>query len=52
MHPICELADPTIFAIQLYSYQLIAEATKDKVIQVTGMEKYQKNAELLTREGH
>ena len=47
IHEICELADPTKFAVQLYSSGFIAEGTKDKAIQVMGVDNYQKNAEVL-----
>ena len=43
----CRLADPVTLAVNLHSKDLISDSTKDRALQVIGIENYQKNAEML-----
>ena len=43
----CNLADPVTLAVQLYSKGLISDTTKDRTLQIIGIDNYQKNAEIL-----
>ena len=43
----CKLADPVALAVNLHGKDLISDSTKDRALQVIGIEKYQKNAEML-----
>ena len=43
----CRLADPVTLAVNLYSKDLISSGIKDRALQVTGLDNYQKNAETL-----
>ena len=43
----CRLADPVTLAVNLHSKDLISDSTKDRALQIIGIENYQKNAEML-----
>lgn len=45
---ICGIADPTRLAVNLYSHRLISDGTRDRAVNVTGMDNYHKNAEMMT----
>ena len=44
---ICKSANPVVLAVNLLSRDLISQHTKDRALQIIGIDNYQKNAEML-----